>query len=291
MNNSLALSGIDSAVLGVYRAVTDAADRLGIRWVIIGATARDLVYENWFGISPRRRTSDIDLAIEVESWDDYTRLKTALVENGPFEECDRERQRLKCRETGLALDIVPFGGIEAGQGISWPPNHDFRMSTHGLADAMDTSISLVLEAGQDIQVRVVHPAVLVATKIFAWSDRPDRRKDAGDAAFMICEYEKILDNRNRLFGEHADLLEQEDFDLEAAFAEMMGRALSNLMRASSLLELQRLLAQEISRGEASRLVADMALQAGIRPDRCLTMIVALDRGIQSGFSAPHSTTG
>jgi predicted nucleotidyltransferase len=281
MNDLLPLSGIDSVVLGVYRTVSDAADRLGIRWVIIGATARDLIYENWFGISPRRRTSDIDLAIEVASWDDYARLRTALVEKGPFEECDRERQRLKCRETGLALDIIPFGGVEKDQGISWPPDHDFRMTTHGLADAMETSIPLLLEAGQDIRVRVVHPAVLVATKLFAWSDRPDRRKDAGDAAFMICEYEKILDNRQRLFTEHADLLEQEHFDLEAAYAEMMGRDLANLLRAPSLLELQRLLATEISRRDASRLVADMALQAGIRPVRCLALIVALDKGIQS----------
>lgn len=278
MNNSLPLSGIDSVVLGVFRAVADAADQLGIRWVIIGATARDLVYENCFGISPRRRTSDVDLAIEVESWDDYIRLRTALMENGPFEECGRERQRMKCRETGLPIDIVPFGGIENVQTISWPPDHAVRMSAHGLADAMDTAIPLVLEATPDIPVHVIHPAVLVATKLFAWSDRPDRRKDAGDAAFMISEYERIFDNRERLFAEHADLLDGPDFDLEAAYAEMLGRDLSRLMRPPSLQGLQQVLSREVSRGENCRLVADMARQADIPPARCLTLVVALDKG-------------
>ena len=278
MNNSLPISGIDSVVLGVYEAVADAADQLGIRWVIIGATARDLVYEQWFGIAPRRRTSDVDLAIEVHSWDDYTRLRTALTENGPFEECGRERQRLKCRETGLPIDIVPFGGVEEGEAISWPPDHAFRMSTHGLADAMHTAIPLVLEAEQNISVHVVHPAVLVATKLFAWADRPDRRKDAGDAAFMISEYERVLDNRERLFTEHSDLLDTEDFDLEAAYAEMLGRDLSKLMRPPSLQGLNRLLSGEVSLGEASRLAADMAQQADMPPDRCFTLIAALDKG-------------
>lgn len=278
MNASPLLSGIDSVVLGVYSAVADAADQLGIRWVIIGATARDLVYENWFGISPRRRTSDVDLAIEVESWDDYARLRTALLDKGAFVECEHERQCLKFSETGLELDIVPFGGIEENDRISWPPEHDFRMTAHGLADALDTSLSLVLKAGPDIPVRVIHPAVLVATKLFAWADRPDRRKDAGDAAFMICEYEKILDNRERLFGDHADLLEQEDFDLEAAYAELMGRDLAQLLRTPSLQALRQVLAKEISRGEASRLAADMALQAEISPERCWALLIALQKG-------------
>ena len=278
MNNSLPLSGIDSVVLGIYRAVADAAERLGIRWVIIGATARDLVYEQWFGIAPRRRTSDVDLAIEVQSWDDYSRLRTALMENGPFEECGHERQRLRCRETGLPIDIVPFGGIEENQAISWPPDHAFRMSTHGLADAMHTAIPLVLEAEQNVSVHVAHPAVLVATKLFAWADRPDRRKDAGDAAFMISEYERILDNRERLSIENSDLFNDEDFDLDAAYAEMLGRDLSNLMRRASLEELKRLLSREASLGDASRLVADMAKQADIPAVRCLTLVAALEKG-------------
>lgn len=178
----------------------------------------------------------------------------------------------------MALDIIPFGAVAEDDYISWPPEHDFRMRTHGLADAMNTAIPLVLEAEHDIRVSVVHPAVLVATKLFAWADRPDRRKDAGDAAFMIREYEKILDNRERLFREHADLLERDDFDLEAAYAEMMGRDLGELMRTPALQALQELLAAEISRGESSRLVADMALQADMRPETCQSLVIALHKG-------------
>jgi predicted nucleotidyltransferase len=289
MNSSHPLSGIDSVVLGVYRTVAEAADQLGIRWVIIGATARDLVYENWFGVSPRRRTADVDLAIEVDGWADYARLRTALVKNSLFEECPREQQRLRCKATGLPLDIVPFGGVEEDQGISWPPDHAIRMSTHGLAEAMSTAIPLVLQAEPDISVHVVHPAVLVATKLFAWSERPDRRKDAGDAAFMICKYERILDNQARLFTEHSDLLERDDFDLEAAYAELMGRDIAKLLRALSLQELRRLLAEEVQHGEASRFVADMALQGNLRPEKCLELVMSLDRGVQ--LATPHSTTG
>lgn len=280
MNYSLQLSGIDAAVLGVYHAVAEAAATLGIPWVIIGATARDLIYENAFGIEPRRRTSDVDLAIEVEDWDDYARLRTLLIANRAFQECGRERQRLRCGTTGLALDIVPFGGVERNQSITWPPDHDFRMTTHGLYDAMHTAIRVTLEAEPDLEVQVVHPAVLVAMKIFAWADKPERRKDAGDAAFMISAYENIFDNRNRLFTEHADLLDQQDFDLEVAYAQMLGRDLATLLRMPSRDELREVLGRQVHLADESRLAADMALQAGISADKSRKLIEGVHRGIQ-----------
>jgi predicted nucleotidyltransferase len=279
MNTSLRLSGIDSVVLGVYRAVADAAGILRIRWVIIGATARDLIYEKAFRITPRRRTRDVDLAIEVENWGRYEQLRMELIRNGAFRSCEREYQRLRCQATGLAIDVIPFGGVEHDQAITWPSEFAIRMSTLGLADALGTAIRVVLAGDPDLEVPVVHPGVLVAMKLFAWVDRPDRDKDAGDAAFMISQYGKIFANDDRLFSEHADLLHAVDFDLDAAYAELLGRDLASLLTSTCRHELQMLVGAQAELGDDSRLVADMARQSSLSVEQCRNQVAALKRGL------------
>lgn len=66
-------------------------------------------------------TMDIDLAVRIESWDNYEKIQEELTANG-FKK-SRERQRF---EYGEALvDIVPFGNItDERTAISWPPEHD-----------------------------------------------------------------------------------------------------------------------------------------------------------------------
>jgi len=286
MTASLTISAIDPLLAQVYRPVDAATRALSIRWVIIGATARDLIYEQLFKVRPRRGTRDVDLAIEVSHWRGYESLRNTLLADGRFRRCEREQQRLICTATGLPVDIVPFGGVDRDHAVSWPPTHDIRMSTLGLADALNCALTVHVEEEAALKLPVVHPAVLVATKFFAWGDRPERRKDAGDAAFMIAEYGKVLGNNERLFNKHNDLLERDDFDLDAAYAEMLGRDLAGMLSVHALKELRFLLATELGRGEVSYLLADMVHQGSISLDLCQRQLSSLVQGLKKVRPSP-----
>ena len=53
-------------------------------YVVIGATARDLILERGYNIPTTRATIDIDLGIEVEDWNQFKKLKDMLLATGRF---------------------------------------------------------------------------------------------------------------------------------------------------------------------------------------------------------------
>ena len=63
-------------------------------------------------------------------------------------------------------------------------------------------------------------------KLIAWSERGSaaNRKDARDLALLMTTYLRA-GNEERLYSEHSDLLDEADFDLEAAGARILGRDL------------------------------------------------------------------
>jgi predicted nucleotidyltransferase len=62
-----------------------------------------------------RATNDIDFAIVVESWDEFTRLQNNLIADKKFQLNTRMRQRLD-HEAGLFIDLIPFGDLEEVSG-------------------------------------------------------------------------------------------------------------------------------------------------------------------------------
>jgi len=72
----LDISGkIDVFTVAIYEQIVSVAESQNIKFFIVGATARDLVLHHGFGIEARRATKDIDLAVQVASWDEFQALK------------------------------------------------------------------------------------------------------------------------------------------------------------------------------------------------------------------------
>lgn len=63
-----------------YRSVHACAEALGIPYLIVGASARDLVMHHAFGAAIKRATSDIDFAIQVADWDAVEALRQTLAQ-------------------------------------------------------------------------------------------------------------------------------------------------------------------------------------------------------------------
>ncbi|GHA04845.1 hypothetical protein GCM10008090_12910 [Arenicella chitinivorans] len=65
-----------------FRAVESVAYELGIDYVVVGATARDLVMQSVLKAEVERATKDIDYSINISSWDDFDRFKTEISNRG-----------------------------------------------------------------------------------------------------------------------------------------------------------------------------------------------------------------
>ncbi len=156
MSNLLDLSGkIDSVSLALYETVSGLADSLGVPFFVVGATARDMIFELGHGLPSKRATKDVDFGVRVSSWGEFQKLKEALLANGHFTQT-KEVQRLLYRGE-LLLDILPFGEIaDPKSEIRWP-GEDIVMSVVGFEDAY--------QAAQRVRVRADPPL-----KTSAWID-------------------------------------------------------------------------------------------------------------------------
>ncbi|MCJ7783108.1 MAG: hypothetical protein MUP41_04200, partial [Desulfobacterales bacterium] len=132
--------------------VKRVADSLSIPFFVVGAFARDLILKHHYGIEPRRKTGDIDLGVEVASWEQLEKLKESLIATSQF--ClTPEKHRLRCGT--ILIDILPFGPItDKDKKISWPPEHKTMMSMVGFEEAYEHSITVRVSSGPDLDIKL-----------------------------------------------------------------------------------------------------------------------------------------
>ena len=59
----------------VAHALQAAAEPAGVNFLLVGATARDLMLRYAHGIEPARQTVDVDFAVMVNSWPSFEALR------------------------------------------------------------------------------------------------------------------------------------------------------------------------------------------------------------------------
>lgn len=283
--NLLDLSGkISLALIEVLDAVASVAAARHIRYFVVGATARDVILSQGHGIAIRRATVDIDLGVEVVSWEEFHALKDALAATGQFAPTQSSHRLLYKRE--LPVDIVPFGPLEhANKEISWPPDHSIRMNVSGFEDAYRTAQTVRLKSDPALDIPFATPAGLVILKIIAWNDRsPQSKKDAGDLVFLMRNYMDV-GNQERLAEEHSDLLDNDDFDYELAGVILLGRDVAKVMSPETKKTILEILDRETNSSERYRLVEDMTdndASTGDAFEDCLQLLETLKAAIQKG---------
>lgn len=225
--------------VNIIREVVHAAEGQGLPLFIVGAQARDLSLQYAYDLPIQRATNDIDFGIIVENWDELTGLRDALIGSKKFHAHQSMRQRL-VHETGLLIDLVPFGDLEKPSGqIAWPPDFLVVMSTVGFREAYDNSINV--QIADDLVVKVASLAGLALMKIVAWDDRRFER-DAQDIG-MIMKHYLDAGNEDRVYSEQGDSFDllNDDFDYDKASARMLGRDLGRLLNVSSRPIVERVL--------------------------------------------------
>jgi len=287
MNNSLDLSGkIDPLSAALFTSLSQTAGSLGIAFFLVGATARDMIFELGFELRSRRATLDRDFGVRVESWAECERLKESLLTGGLFQKT-REVQKLRFQGE-LDVDILPFGGVADNQGdIRLPPHGDIVMTTVGFEDAYRAAQLVRVKANPPLDILVASLPGLTILKLISWADRPhERTRDAIDLAFILEHY---LDagNNDRLYEEHFDLVDIEDFDYVRAGARLLGRDLAKISAPETLSRIRAILARETpDEGRHSVLIpammprgAALESESGNRFHELLTFLLELVKGI------------
>lgn len=249
----------------VLKSISRSADMLSVEYFIVGATARDLVL-GVYDIDAGRATKDLDIGIQVETWDHFFQLKTSLLDTGAYSETDQP-QRLEFQQS-FKVDIVPFGQI-AGEDetIKWPPDQSTVMKTTGFKDAFNDAFSGGLRDDPDFKVNIASIPGLAIMKMIAWDDNyPNRNKDAIDLEFLMRNY---IDagNTERFYEEGADILKEKDFDYETASSRFLGRDAAKISSLQTQSAIKKILAEQTGDQERYRLIENMINRTGYSRDK------------------------
>ena len=251
------LSGkLDQYSIELYELITSSARISGLVFMLVGATARDLILEWGYDIHPYRGTLDIDLGVRVSGWDQFDALKTALLATGKFNET-RSTHRLQYH-CGYPIDIIPFGEIsEPGHLIEWPLDKDIHMNVAGFEDAYLHSITILLRNDPHLEIQVASLASQIVLKLFAWKDRGrGDNRDARDIALIIKHYGPTV-NIDRLYEEESEVMELEGHDVDLAGPRLLGRDIAKTSTAELRETVMRILEEETAEQDHNRLAEAM----------------------------------
>lgn len=277
----LNISGkIDPATVALYRQVSEVADELNMPYMVVGASARDLVLHHGYGARIQRATTDVDFAVQVASWQSFSQLKQGLLNSG-FSETDVSHRLLNSEN--IPIDIVPFGTIEnTNAEIAWPPNGEVVMSVVGFQEACNHAEWVCIQEHPAVIVPVVTPAGMALLKLIAWMDRDanQRRKDARDFAYLCTEYDKIPTVLNQLY-DSSELMESYDWDVTLAGACQLGADAADMAGSMATERIANLMAKRNSPLNLAQLVEEMCERTDQEYEYNEQLALAFGRGFLS----------
>lgn len=282
MNESLLdLSGkTDRYTIKLFEIIAEVAESFNVHFFVVGAMARDIILSQGYGIGTGRATQDIDLGVQVSDWDSYERLREGLIATGKFRRDKKQAQRLVYMKS-YPMDIIPFGAIaEPDDCLSWPPEHDARMSTLGFEEAYHNSITVRMRVNPALDIQFVSLPGLALLKIISWNENQLRNsKDAYDLLLIMHTY---LDagNQERLWNEEGDLV-GEDFDYVRAGSRLLGRDIAKILSPNTKEVVIRILEQETGEQLQYKLIEAMMNRSAESSDfeEALQLLEDLKAGI------------
>ena len=177
-------------LVALLKELTSCFNEAGKDFFVIGAASRDILRLYLEAESSPRRTRDLDIAIAMDSWEDFFSLSATLQDRG-FRKDPEKKQRFYFsmdEKAEYELDVVPFGGVATpGERIYWPPEESPMMSVKGFASVLKDCVNVTVDDQFSFKIPSV-PAFFVL-KLDAWLDRHLLNdKDAKDMSFILANY-------------------------------------------------------------------------------------------------------
>jgi predicted nucleotidyltransferase len=276
------LKPLSPLVLEPLKAVAQTANSLSLPYFLAGATARDLVLENIFGRAPGKLTRDLDFGFVLSDWKQFENLKAALMSTGRFKP-DRAIQRVLYQHSAgisVRVDLIPFGGVQEGSQISWPPDNDFVMNVAGFKEALESAIQVQVES--DLVVPVTSLPGLIILKLFAWADRKHEKRDAPDILKILTDYADA-GNEDRLYADELPILEAAEFDVPIAGARLLGKDARHTASQETAASIAKMLADpDLKRELLNQLVQTSPRSDQSFADHCALLLDNFQRGFIEG---------
>jgi predicted nucleotidyltransferase len=276
------LKPLSPLVLEPLKAVAQTANSLSLPYFLAGATARDLVLENIFGRPPGKLTRDLDFGFVLSDWKQFENLKATLISTGRFK-ADRAIQRVLYQHSAdisVGVDLIPFGGVQDGSSISWPPHNDFVMNVAGFRDALESAIQVRVDT--DLVVPVASLPGLIILKLFAWADRKHEKRDAPDILKILADYAGA-GNEDRLYTDELPLLEAAGFDVAIAGARLLGKDARHIASPETSASISKMLADpNLQRELLNQLVQTSPRLDESFADYCTLLLDNFQRGFTEG---------
>lgn len=267
----------------LLRLMDRVARSLGLRYFVVGATARDILMYHLHGFPVNRASPDIDFAIAVESWDAFETVRIALLHEQGFRPDAKIVHRfhyMPATGDGFPVDLVPFGGVEAPSvTVAWPPDMKVVMNVAGYAEALESAVSVSIDP--QLVIPVASIPGLVMTKLTAWLDRGHvSAKDAVDVRYLLENYADA-GNVDRLYGEEAILLAACDYAFERAGPRLLGLDIASIASVES----KHLIVSILNTGAVrDRLIVNM-MQGTLQRDNAYSDLHSLLVEFETGLTA------
>ena len=229
--------------------MSEEAEAQHIGYMLVGATARDVLLTHVFGLATRRATYDVDFAVAVKDWEQFAALRAGLIARGTFKTAGEVQQRLCYQEQAgdLAyhLDLVPFGGVSCGTNqVVWPPDMKIIMNVAGYDDVLAAAERVTF--APDFDGNVVSLPGLAILKLVAWSDRGKANpKDAQDLIHLMDNY-AAAGNIDRVYEEEG-VIDVGDYDPDLAGVYLLGKDIRRVASAGTLDVLNRIIERDFDR--------------------------------------------
>ncbi len=213
----------------ITRVIKDILGEQAYDFMLIGATARDIIMDGIYDLGVSRMTADVDFAVFVPEWDNYARLMNKLIASGSFT-ATQTTHKLIFNNT-YEIDIVPFGDIQNEEGqYTWPPDNIKAMNVAGFTEVSESGLRIVTE---ETDFRIASVPGICIMKILAWKDRGYRdNRDGKDLGFILFNYIEL--KYEDLYALHEDLMAAPDFDRIVTTARIMGRDIGKLLKTNSI---------------------------------------------------------
>ncbi len=268
---------IEPSLTNLCALVSECAKKLQIPYLVVGASARDMVLHYGYGAKIQRATADVDFALQVPSWNEFEALRRELIAN-KFSETSEVYSLIA--PNNRPIDIVPFGGVaNENTSIQWPPSGDFVMNVLGFEEALNHANIVRLNDKPILDMPVASPEGMTILKLIAWTDREveKRNKDAKDLAYLLTTYEDIPAISEQLYSEPT-LMELYGWDKTLASAHQLGINVKQITLPQTNLVITALLNNQHSRLKLERLINEMSESSTYQYTRNEALMKAFSTG-------------
>ena len=227
-----------------------------------------------------RRTQDIDIAIAVDKWEEFSTIEKEIIQLPNFEKDPKQQQRFSYLND-FQLDIVPYGGITTAEDkIFWPPDQSFAMTVLGFEEAEKNLVRVKID--DTLEIDIVSLTGIFILKLVAWKDRHHKgNKDADDMGFILQNYLNIHEERAAM--EHyEEVYEIEEFTTIKAGAALLGIDINNLLtdNETNKAKLKTIIETEINLKEDSILFNQIVETNKVKYDDMLDCFQNLNQKIK-----------